>query len=216
MSLFAHLSRRATELGHRPAVTFADDATGERTELSFATLHNWVSKAANLLVGEWDVGPGDLVSIVLPLHWTLPVVSLAAWAAGATVTTDTGAPLTIGWEGTEPPPALVIGGGLGGQPADPAAAGLTLRDVLAEGDLFARDPGDRELVAFGDLIQGRLLDTGLTERLLLAGERTDATALALIARVLPAGGSLVLARGYADDALPALAEAERALLHRGA
>jgi len=32
-----------------PLMTFYDDATGERTELSGATLANWVSKTANLL-----------------------------------------------------------------------------------------------------------------------------------------------------------------------
>ena len=34
----------------RPLLTFYDDATGERTELSGATLANWVAKTANLLV----------------------------------------------------------------------------------------------------------------------------------------------------------------------
>ena len=39
----------------RPLLTWYDDATGERTELSGATLANWVAKTANLLVDE--VGP---------------------------------------------------------------------------------------------------------------------------------------------------------------
>ena len=33
----------------RPLLTFYDDATGERTELSVATFANWVAKTANLL-----------------------------------------------------------------------------------------------------------------------------------------------------------------------
>ena len=33
----------------RPLITFYDDATGERVELSAATTANWAAKAANLL-----------------------------------------------------------------------------------------------------------------------------------------------------------------------
>jgi uncharacterized protein (TIGR03089 family) len=34
----------------RPLVTFYDDATGERVELSVATYANWVAKTSSLLV----------------------------------------------------------------------------------------------------------------------------------------------------------------------
>jgi uncharacterized protein (TIGR03089 family) len=34
----------------RPLVTFYDDATGERVELSVTTYANWVAKVASLLV----------------------------------------------------------------------------------------------------------------------------------------------------------------------
>ncbi len=43
---------------NRPLLTWYDDATGERTELSGATLANWVAKTANLLVDELALGPG--------------------------------------------------------------------------------------------------------------------------------------------------------------
>ena len=39
----------------RPLVTFYDDATGERTELSVTTYANWVAKVASLLVDELEV-----------------------------------------------------------------------------------------------------------------------------------------------------------------
>ena len=45
-----------------PLVTHYDDATGERVELSGATLANWVAKTANLLQDEFDVGPGSVVA----------------------------------------------------------------------------------------------------------------------------------------------------------
>src|SRR5262245_66226190 len=43
----------------RPLLTWYDDTTGERTELSGATLGNWVAKTANLLVDGVGAGPGD-------------------------------------------------------------------------------------------------------------------------------------------------------------
>ncbi|MCX6397028.1 MAG: TIGR03089 family protein [Propionibacteriales bacterium] len=53
----------------RPFMTFYDDTTGERTELSVTTYANWVSKTANLLVEELMLDPGDDVRIDLPPHW---------------------------------------------------------------------------------------------------------------------------------------------------
>jgi uncharacterized protein (TIGR03089 family) len=68
-----------------PLVTFYDDATGERVELSGATLANWVAKTANLLQEEFDVGPGSTVALALPVHWQTAAVLLAVWSCGATV-----------------------------------------------------------------------------------------------------------------------------------
>ena len=68
-----------------PLVTFYDDATGERVELSGATLANWVAKTANLLQEEFDVGPGSTVAVALPVHWQTAAVLLAVWSGGATV-----------------------------------------------------------------------------------------------------------------------------------
>ena len=52
-----------------PRVTFYDDATGERIELSAKVLSNWAAKAANALVEEFDAALGTTVGLVLPLHW---------------------------------------------------------------------------------------------------------------------------------------------------
>jgi uncharacterized protein (TIGR03089 family) len=76
----------------RPLVTFYDDATGERVELSVATFDNWVAKTANLLRDGLDVQPGGRVGLLLPLHWQAAVWIVACWAAGAVVvpgSTDT-------------------------------------------------------------------------------------------------------------------------------
>ncbi|PZF99445.1 TIGR03089 family protein, partial [Micromonospora deserti] len=74
----------------RPLLTWYDDATGERTELSGATLANWVAKTANLLVDEVVVGPGDAAGVLLPPHWQTAAVLLGCWSAGLTVTREPG------------------------------------------------------------------------------------------------------------------------------
>ena len=65
-----------------PLLTFYDDASGDRTELSGATLDNWVSKTANLLVDGAGLGAGDTVAVLLPAHWQTAAVLLGTAAAG--------------------------------------------------------------------------------------------------------------------------------------
>lgn len=66
----------------RPLVTFYDDATGERVELSVATFANWVAKTANLLQDELGAQPGDRCALLLPAHWQTAVWVVACFAAG--------------------------------------------------------------------------------------------------------------------------------------
>jgi uncharacterized protein (TIGR03089 family) len=68
-----------------PLLTWYDDASGDRTELSGATLDNWVSKTANLFVDGVGLGAGDRVAVLLPPHWQTAAVLLGAWAAGLVV-----------------------------------------------------------------------------------------------------------------------------------
>jgi uncharacterized protein (TIGR03089 family) len=76
--------------GSRPLLTYYDDASGERVELSVATTANWVAKTAHFLVDEHGIDPGDLVTVRLPLHWQTAVVLLACWSAGAQVSFEAG------------------------------------------------------------------------------------------------------------------------------
>jgi uncharacterized protein (TIGR03089 family) len=69
----------------RPLLTYYDDASGERTELSGATLDNWVAKTANLLVDGCGLGPGDLAVVDLPPHWQSAGVLLGCWSVGLLV-----------------------------------------------------------------------------------------------------------------------------------
>ncbi|QBI52479.1 TIGR03089 family protein [Streptomonospora litoralis] len=68
----------------RPFVTAYDEASGGRVELSFATVDNWVSKTANLLVDGLGAEPGDRVALALPVHWQSLVWLLACFATGTT------------------------------------------------------------------------------------------------------------------------------------
>ena len=79
------LRARAAERATAPLVTFYDDATGERIELSGATFGNWVAKTANLLVDGLGAEPGDQVALALPPHWQTAVWLFACWSAGLVV-----------------------------------------------------------------------------------------------------------------------------------
>lgn len=70
----------------QPLVTFYDDDTGERVELSVTTYANWVAKASSLLVDELDLERGDTIRVDLPPHWLATVFLGAAWTAGLVVT----------------------------------------------------------------------------------------------------------------------------------
>ncbi len=83
--LLADQVRRA---GSRPLVTFYDDATGERVELSVVTYANWVAKTAGVLQDELGLERGDAVLVDLPTHWLAPVWLGACWSAGLAVTDD--------------------------------------------------------------------------------------------------------------------------------
>jgi uncharacterized protein (TIGR03089 family) len=156
-----------------PLLTQYDDASGERVELSAATVENWVAKTANLLQDEFDVGPGSTVVVALPVHWQTAAVLLGVWRCGAAVL-DTaaeddgqlaGADVVLAAQDRLYPLAEA----LGDSPADllglslhPLGLGMTdyvgpARDfaleVRAQGDVFAPyqppDPSAPGIVAGG-------------------------------------------------------------------
>lgn len=86
MTTFAEvLTRQLRHEPGRPLVTFYDDASGERVELSVTTYANWVAKAASLLAEEHDLERGQRLCLDLPPHWLGPVFLGAAWTVGLTV-----------------------------------------------------------------------------------------------------------------------------------
>ena len=68
-----------------PRITYYDDATGERIELSTVTLANWAAKTGNLLRDELGAGPGSRVAVLLPAHWQTAGVLFGIWWIGAEV-----------------------------------------------------------------------------------------------------------------------------------
>ena len=72
---------RADPVG--PRITYYDDATGERIELSGVTLANWAAKTGNLLRDEMGAGPASRIAILLPAHWQTAAVLFGVWWIGA-------------------------------------------------------------------------------------------------------------------------------------
>ncbi len=77
--LFADLLAQAPS---RPFVTYYDEASGERSELSLRSLGNWVAKTHYLLIDELGLGRGDAALIALPAHWISVPVVLGCLTAG--------------------------------------------------------------------------------------------------------------------------------------
>ena len=71
-----------------PRITYYDDATGERIELSAVTLANWAAKTGNLLRDELAAGPASRVAVLLPAHWQTAAVLFGVWWIGAEVVLD--------------------------------------------------------------------------------------------------------------------------------
>lgn len=80
---------RADPVG--PRITYYDDASGERIELSGVTLANWAAKTGNLLRDELGAGPASRVAILLPAHWQTAAVLFGVWWIGAEAVLESGA-----------------------------------------------------------------------------------------------------------------------------
>lgn len=111
----------------RPRLTWYAD--GERIELSGRVLANWVSKATNLLLEEFDVEPGARLAVHLPVHWRAFYWALAGWTVGAVVLTD---------------------------PAAQADVRIVLAGTPADGDVVAVTPAALARAAQVDLPAGHL------------------------------------------------------------
>lgn len=91
MTPYAALLDRVRTDAAGPLLTYRDLRTGERMELSAASLANAIAKTAGLLRDELDASPGTVLGVHLPLHWQR-VVWLGACAATGCVFADQGTP----------------------------------------------------------------------------------------------------------------------------
>jgi uncharacterized protein (TIGR03089 family) len=170
----------------RPLVTFYDDATGERVELSLTTYANWVAKTASLIQEELDLTRGDTVRIDLPTHWLGPVWLGAAWSVGLTVTTGDSELVVCGPGGVE----AYAGGSaqvvalslrpLGARFAEPLPSGVMDYGalVLGQPDAFAPyDPPQDDDPAWSEAE--------------LTTSQTDLLTAATGANLVPDGGRLI-------------------------
>jgi uncharacterized protein (TIGR03089 family) len=217
----------------RPLVTFYDDVTGERVELSRVTYANWVAKAASLLVDEHDLTRGDPLRLDLPPHWLGPVFLGAAWTAGLVVSdTDEPAAVVCGpdsvrrWaaRAADIPVLACSLLPLGVRFADPLPVGVhdVGVEIWSQPDAFVPydPPGDRDpaydlageqrshdelwsAAAVGDLVA----DGG---RLFTEANPTSPSGIATFAEPLARSGSLILVAQADRERLEATYVAERA------
>lgn len=65
-----------------PRITYYDDATGERIELSAVTFANWAAKTGNLLRDELGAEPASRIAVLLPAHWQTAAALFGIWWIG--------------------------------------------------------------------------------------------------------------------------------------
>jgi uncharacterized protein (TIGR03089 family) len=71
-----------------PFVTYYDEASGDRAELSARSLANWVAKTHFLLTDELGLGVRDAAMIALPAHWISVPAILGCLTAGLELVDD--------------------------------------------------------------------------------------------------------------------------------
>ena len=169
-----------------PRITYYDDATGERIELSTVTLANWAAKTANLLRDELGAGPGTRVAVLLPAHWQTAAVLLGVWWIGGEVVLSGSADLALCTsDRLDEAGEAVAGGEVAvlsldpfGKPAPDLPIGVTdyATAVRVHGDQYAAEPRP------GPALEGRSVD----EVLAAAAESASGAGLTGSDRVMSA------------------------------
>jgi uncharacterized protein (TIGR03089 family) len=228
------LTRLLRDEPGRPLVTFYDEATGERTELSVVTYANWVAKAGSLLVDELGLERGDRIRVDLPSHWLTVVFLGAAWSSGLVVSdeaADGGAPDVVvtgpdgvaAWSSyaSQRPVLACSLLPLGVRFADPLPPDVhdVGIEIWSQPDSFvAWDPptGEDPAVEMGGrvLTQQMLWEAATAgstggDRLLSEANPASPPGLSSFTDPLASGGSVVLVSHAGPDRLEAIAVAER-------
>lgn len=211
-------------------ITWYDDQSGERAELSAATVANWVSKTANLLVDGAGLGTSDTACVDLPPHWQTAAVLLGCWSAGLRVT-GPGQPAEVVFAAADrAADHLALGAEVYGLALAPLGAPMRHRpdgvsdyvlEVRVHGDHFTPvtpvSGGDPATELTHEQLCARAYEraagAGLTaeDRVLIDVDAHPDPVDWLLAPLL-VGASTVLCRQVPAAALPARAEQERVTL----
>ncbi|MCW2830977.1 MAG: hypothetical protein JWP31_1669 [Aeromicrobium sp.] len=216
MKTLDHLLRVAADPS-QPLITYYDQSTGERIELSTTTTANWVAKTSNFLVDELEAEPGTRIRVGLPSHWLTAVWILSAWNVGAAVV-DAAADIGLSGPelaGDEPHRVAASLRPLGGRFATPPVGFLDLgAEVPGHGDHFvALDPPAPSTVALDldGLVRTHVdLLTSVTPdpaRRVVAPGPLDRDVQLLVAACL-GGGSLVVVASATPDEIARVAAQE--------
>lgn len=108
----------------RPFVTYYDEATGERSELSVKSLANWVAKTHHLLTDELGLGVGDTALVAVPAHWISVPILLGCLTAGLALSAEGDAQVAF----VAPDTVAAAGSILDRYAVDPARAAVGFRD----------------------------------------------------------------------------------------
>jgi uncharacterized protein (TIGR03089 family) len=221
----------------RPFVTYYDEATGERTELSVKSLANWVAKTHHLLVDDLDLGVGDTALVATAAHWITYPALLGCLTAGLALTSDEAGDAAVAFVDPEhveraakvpdvyavAPHSAAIGFG----DATPAGTNDYVLSVRPQQDKWPTvflaasesDPclADRSRAEVMERAGERAAGLGLKPggRLLSTADWADADAwIDALFVPLAFGGSVVLVRNASADTVGRRADQERADLVR--
>jgi uncharacterized protein (TIGR03089 family) len=218
-----------------PLVTYYDDATGERIELSGTTLANWAAKTANLLRDECDLEPGGRVAVLLSAHWQTLAVLLGVWWCGGEVVSDPAGADVVCCEADRLAVASAAGAGVvvalslhafgKGLPDLPAGVVDYATEVRLHGDVFTPDGlADTDLAALDGKrasvvlaaarVVGNVEGLATGSRVLTTRDwSVDSGLVHVPLAVLAAGAALVQCRNVDPSALDRRADSER-VTHR--
>ena len=228
----ALFAARLTADPGRPLVTFYDERTGERAELSAASLANWVTKTYFLLTDEVGVDVGDLAVVRLPMHYMRLVVLFGAWFAGMTLASEAGPGVRAAFahrpadldalRASDEVFALALRPWGQGYPADPPDGSMDfVTAVRPQPDKFAqvRPMAGADVAAalgvsraeLGEAAANRAAELGLGSggRLLLRDDHIPPDDLPTWLAPFTVAGSLVLVTGGDNTAIDRLSTVER-------
>jgi uncharacterized protein (TIGR03089 family) len=206
----------------RPFVTYYDESTGERSELSVKSLANWVAKTHHLLGDELGLGVGDTALVAVPPHWISVPVLLGCLTAGLSVVGAGDAdvafvePATAGLVGTIPDAYAIApsSAAVGLRGAEPDGCNDYVVSVRPQADAWATVhlPASGSDAGLGVLSRSEVVDRAATRasklglqpggRLLTTRDWTSADDwIDAVFAPLAVAGSVVIVRNCADAAV---------------